>query len=163
MHATAGRPPRNFQVVCSRPPWHMPKRHAICRSQSCFSLPSVFALASNEHTHLEGCENWRLVHFTHKPNIEQQLIWARHLSGWGPTDFDVYFHKRGGGRICQNNGLSILRTTCCLFWWEWKSTFFESFESVNSRRKTPSCVWKLSHTSLFLTKGGPCGSTFFNQ
>ena len=110
----------------------------------------MFTLVSNEHIPKVAK---RLVQLTHKPNIEQQLIWAGHLSGGGgPTDFDVYFHKMGGGvgRICQKNGLSILRTTCCLFWWKWKYIFLESFESVNSRRKTPSCgrTKKSSNISL---------------
>ena len=85
---------------------------------------------------------------THKPNIEQQLIWAGHLSG-GQRILTCTSQK-GGGRICQKNGLSILRTTCCLFWWKWKYIFLESFESVNSRRKTPSCgrTKKSSNISL---------------
>ena len=113
MHATAGRPPRNFQVVCSRPPGIWKLRHAIWRSQSCFWLPSVFTLVSNEHISKVAK---RLVQLTHKPNIEQQLIWAGHLSRGGvPTDFDVYFHKMGGGEFVrrmgcrfENNLLSIL-------------------------------------------------------
>ena len=151
MHATAGRPPRNFQVVCSRPPPHgIWKRHAIWRSQSCFLLPSVFTLVSNEHIPKVAK---RLVQLTHKPNIEQQLIWAGHLSGGGANGFWRVLSQKGGGwggRICQKNRLSILRTTCCLFWWKWKYIFLESFESVNSRRKSPSCgrTKKSSNISL---------------
>ena len=73
----------------------------------------MFTLVSNEHIPKVAK---RLVQLTHKPNIEQQLIWAGHLSGGVPTDFDVYFHKSGWGENFseewvvdfENNLLSIL-------------------------------------------------------
>ena len=45
---------------------------------------SVFTLVSNEHISKVAK---RLVHFTHKPNIKQQLIWAGHLSELGANGF----------------------------------------------------------------------------
>ena len=137
MHATAGRPPRNFQVVCSRPSWHMKKARNMKISVN-FSL---------QRTHLEGCEKIGAVNPQTKHWAATNLGWTL-VGGGGANGFWRVLSQNGGGRICQKNGLSILRTTCCLFWWKWKYIFLESFESVNSRRKTPSCERTKTNISL---------------
>ena len=99
-----GAPYETSRLYVQDPHGICQKKHAICRSQSCFSLPSVFALASNEHISKVAK---RLVHFTHKPKIEQQLIWAGHLAEVGGSGFWRAFSQQGGESnfFPQNNML----------------------------------------------------------
>ena len=124
-----------------------------------FSLAKSLRLAFRanhllQRTYLEGCEKIGAANPQTKRWAATNLCWTlvrgSLICQWILTC--TFTRGECGGRklTWQKNSLSVLTTTCCLFWWKWKYIFLESFESVNSRRKSPSCgkTKKSSNISL---------------